>query len=177
MIAVIVGVILFGGGDGETLSAQTDGVDTLPVAVVEDTQTPTPLPPQPTDTATATPTATSTPTATPTMTLTPTQTLPPLYARINDITVNESSQYVVDYETFGYTETLPGMHVHFFFDTVPPEEAGLPGGGPWKLYGGPRPFTGYALSDTPAEASQMCALVAYENHSVILESGNCFDLP
>jgi hypothetical protein len=84
---------------------------------------------------------------------------------------------VVEYETFGYTETLPGMHVHFFFITVPPDQAGRPGSGPWILYGGPRPFTGYGMSDRPAAANQMCALVAYADHSIILESGNCYDLP
>jgi len=116
-------------------------------------------------------------TETPTEAATPTETLPPLYARINSITVNPSGQYIVDYETFGYTEVLPGMHVHFFFDTVPPEQAGSPGNGPWYLYGGPRPFTGYGESDRPAQATQMCALVANSNHSVIAGSGNCVNLP
>jgi serine/threonine protein kinase len=116
-------------------------------------------------------------TETPTEAATPTETLPPLYARINSITVNSSGQYVVDYETFGYTEVLPGMHVHFFFDTVPPEQAGSPGSGPWYLYGGPRPFTGYGESDRPTQATQMCALVANSNHSVIAGSGNCVNLP
>jgi serine/threonine protein kinase len=126
-----------------------------------------------TEPPTLTPTSTSVPTETPT----PTNTLPPLYARINSITVNSSNQYVVEYETFGYTETLPGMHVHFFFDTVPPEQAGVPGSGPWILYGGPRPFTKYGVGDRPGSATQMCALVANADHSVIQASGNCYDLP
>mgnify|MGYP001825885635 FL=1 len=33
----------------------------------------------------------------------------------------------VDFETPGFEPQLPGQHVHVFFDTVPPEEAGLPG--------------------------------------------------
>jgi hypothetical protein len=85
---------------------------------------------------------------------------------------------VVEYETFEYTETLPGMHVHFFFDTVHPPDAGQPGRGPWKIYGGPRPFTGYRTSDRPKNAALMCVLVANPNHSVLLPmSGNCFPLP
>ena len=116
-------------------------------------------------------------TETPTEAATPTETLPPLYARINGITLNTSGQYVVDYETFGYTEVLPGMHVHFYFNSVPHEQAGSPGSGPWILYGGPRPFTGYRESDRPAQATQMCALVANNNHSVIADSGNCVNLP
>jgi hypothetical protein len=96
---------------------------------------------------------------------------------IKGITINASNQYVVEYETFGYTEKLPGQHVHFFFNTVPPDQAGMPGSGPWILYGGPRPFTKYKVSDRPANATQMCALVANPNHSVVAESGNCVDLP
>ena len=137
---------------------------------------------RPADTATVpvntdAPTSTSTEEPTPTIEPTATSTLPPLYARINYITVNESGNYVVEYETFGYTEQLPGQHIHFFFNTVPVEQAGSPGSGPWKLYGGPRPFTQYRVVDKPAAATQMCALVANANHSIIPESGNCFDLP
>lgn len=99
------------------------------------------------------------------------------FVRINNITVNEQGQYVVNYETFEYTETLPGAHVHFFFNTVPFDQAGAPGKGPWKIYGGPRPFTGYRPADRPQNASQLCALVANPNHSVIPNSGHCFPLP
>lgn len=104
-------------------------------------------------------------------------TLPSLYARIASITTNASYQYVVEYETFGFIEAIPGMHVHFFFDTVTPENAGPPGEGPWKMYGGPSPFTGYSEFDRPGNASQMCVLVVNPDHSVILGSGNCLDLP
>jgi hypothetical protein len=101
----------------------------------------------------------------------------PYYVRINGITINQKGHYVVDYETFGYTEQLPGMHVHFFFNTVTPENAGVPGAGPWYLYGGPRPFRGYTVNDRPAGATQMCALVANPDHSVQPDTGNCVDLP
>jgi len=125
---------------------------------------------------TATPAAPTLPANTPTPTNLPTATYPPLYVRINRISIN-GSQYVVDYETFGYTEKLPGMHVHFFFNTVPPDQAGMPGMGPWYLYGGPRPFSRYKVSQRPAGATQMCALVAHADHSVIAGSGNCVNLP
>jgi hypothetical protein len=110
---------------------------------------------------------------------TPTATVPPgmPYVRINEITIDDQQHYVVAYETFEYTEQLPGVHVHFFFDTVTPENAGVPGSGPWFLYGGPRPFTQYTLHDRPAGASQMCALVANSDHSVQPNSGNCVYLP
>jgi hypothetical protein len=122
---------------------------------------------------------TLTPTDEPTATIAPTatSTLPPLYVRINNITINGNNFYVVEYETFGYTELLPGQHIHFFFNTVPVEQAGMPGSGNWKIYGGPRPFAGYSVSSRPASATQLCALVANPNHTIIPESGNCFDLP
>ena len=135
--------------------------------------------PTATEVVAALPTNTSFPTATdiPLPTNTPTATLPTYYVRINNITITSSNYYQVDYETFGFTEQLPGMHIHFFFNTVPPDQAGVPGSGPWYLYGGPRPFTGYAVNQRPAGATQMCALVANSNHTVIQGSGNCYDLP
>lgn len=99
------------------------------------------------------------------------------FARIDNITIDAQNQYVVAYETFEYTEALPGAHVHFFFNTVPFAQAGSPGKGPWKVYGGPRPFTGYRASDRPKNASQLCVLAANPNHSVIPSSGHCFPLP
>ncbi|MGA9531576.1 MAG: protein kinase [Anaerolineales bacterium] len=124
------------------------------------------------------PTATpSPPTNTPVPTVEPTATEPiGPYVRINGITL-DGSRYVVDYETFGYIENLPGQHVHFFFNSVPPEQAGVPGNGPWYVYGGPRPFRGYGLSDKPAGATQMCTLSANPNHTVVPGSGNCVVLP
>jgi serine/threonine-protein kinase len=134
---------------------------------------------EPSATPTPTITQTSPPTLTPTITPSPTPTIPAgvLYSRINNITVNEAGHYVVDYETFEYTEAVPGQHVHFFFNTVKPEQAGVPGSGPWILYGGPRPFTGYRPIDRPASATQLCVLVANSDHSIQLNSGNCFTLP
>ncbi len=99
------------------------------------------------------------------------------FVRIVEITLDTSNNYVVKYETFGYTEVLPGMHIHFFFDTVSQDQAGSPGSGPWKIYGGPSPFAQYGVANRPASATQMCALVANSNHSIQFDSGNCVDLP
>ncbi len=117
--------------------------------------------------------------ATPTLPAPPTVAIPAgvPFVRINSIELNDSNQYVVNYETFEYTENLPGVHIHFFFNTVPFSQAGTPGSGPWILYGGPRPFQKYRASDRPQNASMLCALVANANHSVQPESGNCFPLP
>ena len=96
--------------------------------------------------------------------------------RIDNITIQDG-RYVVDYETFGFTEALPGTNIHFFFNTVPPDQAGVPGTGPWAIFGGPRPFKGYAVANRPQGATQMCALVANADHTVQPQSGNCFNLP
>jgi len=168
---LIVGVILFSKSFGAaspatptntTLPSPTTVSATQPVVAAGETATEAPPPTE------AIP---------PTDTPIPTNTFPALYVQILSITIDGSGRYVVTYETYGYTEQLPGMHIHFFFNTVPPNQAGVPGSGPWYLYGGPRPFTGYYVSERPANATQMCALVANSNHSVISGSGNCVDLP
>lgn len=102
--------------------------------------------------------------------------LPHDAARINNISI-QGDRYAVDFETFGFTPQLPGQHVHFFFDTVPPDQAGVPGQGSWKLYGGSSPFTEYAVGERPQNATKMCILVANEDHSVQPNTGNCVDLP
>jgi hypothetical protein len=99
------------------------------------------------------------------------------YVVIQGIELDPNLRYLVEYVTFEYTEALPGMHVHFFFDTVPPEEAGRPADGNWYVWGGPRPFNGFRAADRPKQSAQMCALVANPDHSVQLNSGNCFVLP
>ena len=98
------------------------------------------------------------------------------YVVITEIRV-DGNLYAVDYEVHNFTDDL---HVHIFFNTVPPDQAGSPGSGPWKLtwgaYGDP-PFTQYSITSRPPNATQMCALVANSNHSVQPNTGNCVDLP
>lgn len=187
LVLTISGILLSRGGPAAQQSASggTPPDDTLSSALATATlpalaaaseiqATPTETS-APTATITSTPPPTQTPAPTDTPTITPTPT-PDLFVLIKGITI-ENNAYVVDYETFGYTEQLPGMHVHFFYDTVLPENAGMPGSGPWKLYGGPRPFKEYLVSSRPPQATSMCALVANADHSVIQNSGTCFTLP
>lgn len=145
---------------------------------IEATEPATATPTQPaTPTATPTPTATQPPTRTPTPEASPTS--PPAQtprAQINNITI-EGDRYHIHFATSGFDYGLPGMHVHFFFDTVRPEDAGVPGPGPWKLYGGPSPFTDYTVGERPAGANRMCVLVANPDHSIQLGTGNCVNLP
>jgi serine/threonine protein kinase len=129
--------------------------------------------------------ATEAPVLPPTEIVIPTDTAIPLtatpstpYVVILGIRV-EGLLYAVDYEVHNFPEGS-NLHVHMFFNTVPPEQAGSPGSGPWKLtwgqYGNP-PFTQYTLANRPPDATQLCALVANPNHSIQLNSGNCIDLP
>lgn len=102
------------------------------------------------------------------------------HAEILSITLDAEFNYVVEFETYNFEPALPGTHVHFFFDTVAPENAGVPGSGPWILYGGSSPFTAYNFADRPFEpdgAEKMCILVANADHSVRQNTGNCFKLP
>ena len=130
--------------------------------------------------ASPTPSASTAPTSTPipssSALASPSATPAGRQARITGIAITDG-RYVVDYQTFGYTPALPGTHMHFFFNTVSVADAGVPGAGPWFLYAGPAPFTGYKVSDKPADASQMCILVANPDHSIIPDTGNCMVLP
>jgi len=94
-----------------------------------------------------------------------------------DVIALDGATYVVDFTTYEFEAQLPGPHVHFFFDTVPPDQAGVPGAGPWFVYGGGSPFTGYGTADRPAGAERLCVLAANPDHSVQPDSGNCIDLP
>jgi hypothetical protein len=184
VVAILLGArLLSGGGNNgsndnggeepvaEVNATQEPGEDVPVVAVGEPTATPAPS-------NTPEPIYSPTPTNTPEPVYTPTPTEPAdLYVRINGITL-DGDTYVVDYETFNFTEQLPGTHVHFYFDTVPVEQAGVPGSGPWVLYGGPRPFRGLTTAAKPADATQICARVANPDHSLYsYDSGNCWYLP
>ena len=128
----------------------------------------------PTPSASALPT--TDPNASPSAVPTPTPTPAGRQVRITGIAITDG-RYVADYEVFGYTPAMPGTHMHFFFNTVPVADAGIPGIGPFFMYAGPAPFTGYKVSDKPAAATQMCILVANPDHSIVPDTGNCVDLP
>jgi len=109
---------------------------------------------------------------------------PKLSAEITGITLNGST-YEVAFTPSNFTPMLGdgNHHLHFFFDTVPPEQAGLPGSGPWWIHPtsagvtGISPFTDLSTGDKPGGATQLCVLVANSDHSVQANSGNCFSLP
>ncbi|RIK28499.1 MAG: hypothetical protein DCC55_38665 [Chloroflexi bacterium] len=86
-------------------------------------------------------------------------------------------RYVVSFTTTGFVPQLPGQHVHFFFNTVPPEQAGAPGTGIWHVHGSLTSYNGITLAERPTGASQICVLIANPDHSVQFNTGNCYNLP
>ena len=170
-VACLVVAFLGGRFIWGTLGASPQPTQTSPVATDTSAATENPV-------AIILASETAAPTQLPTETASPTLSPTPAgpYVVITEIRV-EGALYIVDYEVHNLDAS---QHVHIFFDTVPPEQAGSPGSGPWKLtwntYGNP-PFTQYGLANKPAGATQMCALVANSNHSVLLGSGNCVFLP
>ena len=157
-VGIVVFMVLAGGGDGDN-----------DPAAAEPTEAPSATATETLSTATTAPAAVATqPAVTPT--------LAPNTSRINAITV-ANARYQVVFEVAGFSPNITAQHVHFFFDTVPPAQAGVPGRGPWFVYGGGSPFTGYSVAERPAGANKMCILVANPDHSVIANTGNCVDLP
>jgi molecular chaperone DnaK len=161
-VAVAASSGMFGGASATPSPAAS--VATIPTASPSLAVTPSPSP-----VVTAAPTPTPVPTPTPTP--------GGRQARITGITVSNGT-YLVDYDVFNFSPDVLDRHIHFFFDTIPPDQAGTPAkSSNWILYDGPVPFDRYKVSDRPSGASQMCVLVARHDHSVIQNTGNCFDLP
>lgn len=165
--------------EGEIVGETAVGDATQPTATVTAAPTATPSPEPPTIAPSPTLLATDTPE--PTATSLPSPTIAPtpegLRAEITAITIVEG-RYSVEFRTFGYFSDTSSTHVHFFWNTIAPDQAGVPANpGNWKLYGSPSPFTGYTVSERPGGATQMCILVANPDHSVELGTGNCVNLP
>ncbi len=171
VLAVAAGAFLFlsGGDDSKEASASDDETPSAAATATYTAPASTPT----SRAATAVAVASSTPpyTATPTNTPTPS-------AVISSISVS-GGRYAVNFTTPGVSlnGTDNVVHVHFFWDTVPVSAAGVPGGGPWFVYGGGSPFMGYTVSERPAGARQMCVLIANPDHSVRPGTGNCYPLP
>jgi hypothetical protein len=85
-------------------------------------------------------------------------------------------EYTADYEPL--ISDGEAVHIHFFFDTVPVEQAGVPGNGPWILYDTPAPFSEYGPADRPEGATRMCATPATSDHRVVNPRiFHCMQLP
>ncbi len=108
---------------------------------------------------------------------------------IDSVTTDDEG-LVIDYTTLGFEPLVSGEtgdhHLHFYFDTIPPEEAGRPAGtGSWLLWdvddeGAKRahgdPFL--AFDAIPDAADQVCAVVATFDHFLDEDPRHvCADLP
>lgn len=166
----------------------TPGVTPSPSSTSDGSTTVTP-----TVTGTTTPASgTGTPTVTPTVSGTPSSsesnyTYLPIVQQgsgnssgptvtILDIGIS-GSNYAIAFSSSGFTPAFPGTHMHFYFNTVPATEAGMPGSGPWYLNGSGSPFAGVPINERPDTATQLCVIVANNDHTVQQGTGNCYPLP
>lgn len=113
----------------------------------------------------------------------PTEDLPGgRYVQIDSITA-EGQSYAINFTPYNFDPLIGSgpqdFHIHFFWDTVEPQNAGTngPNPGSWELYDGASPFTAFSFAARPPEATQLCALVADAAHGVTVGSGNCATLP
>lgn len=107
----------------------------------------------------------------------------------------DADRYVVDYATVGFDPLVAGEdagatdrdhHVHFFFDSTAPGNAGTNGRPPgsWELWGlqrgrGDLVFDEFTTEDA-GDADQLCVAVATSGHEMLEDAdrtGNCVDLP
>ena len=185
-LLIVLVIIFFASGGFSGLGASQEATETVPLATLASATSP---PATATNTSTEAPPPTATYTTAPTKTATPTDTpIPEPYVGISRISVmldslGAPSNFSIEYTTENFTESRTEYHIHFFFNTVMPENAGKPGTGPWELYYGPSPFTRMQVNARPANATQICALVANSDHTLYypasgeLNTGNCWDIP
>ena len=76
--------------------------------------------------------------------------------------------YSISFTTTNYTNQQGGFHTHFYFNNEANTVVN-------KMYSGASPYSLPVLS-TPVGATQICAIVANANHSIIPDSGNCLSL-
>jgi len=100
--------------------------------------------------------------------------------RIDRVT-RQGDAYLVFYSAQNFVPRLEAgnRHIHLFWNTVTPENAGANGRppSPYAVYAGPVPFRGFKIADRPPGATQVCALVADDSNSVEPGTGNCAALP
>jgi actin-like ATPase involved in cell morphogenesis len=116
-------------------------------------------------------------------------------ARLTDVSL-QNGTYVATYTVKGFKPIIydsaqgkgnpEDHHVHFFFDTVPTQQAGTPGQGPWTVWDldsgkGKFVFDAFSVSNQASNggqgATKLCVLVADAVHGVEQGSGNCRPLP
>jgi hypothetical protein len=96
----------------------------------------------------------------------------------------ENDAFVVRYTTSGYEPELDAgpqsHHVHFYFNTVPVDQAGIPAPPNWVAYdtdeNGELIYR-FPVASVPGGATQLCASVANVNHGLDDHLQDCVPLP
>ena len=192
LLVIAIGAFLafqYFGDEDEPIDGGVAGVlATCATATPEAEDDPTAtLAPQPTSTREATAEIAATPTVVPAAT-------PPVppgveFAHITDITWHVVHQhYHVSFDMYELdilhpdgiddpqTAQLASPHVHYFGNAISPEQAGVPGNGPWDLYASPSPYN-FDPANIPAGSTEICVLIANPDHSVKPDTGNCVPMP
>jgi YVTN family beta-propeller protein len=108
-------------------------------------------------------------------------------AAIAEIT-SENGRFVPRYTWDNFTPELGGLHVHFYWNTVPIAQAAAPGSGPWLAWDQPDRVEEdfFAATNRPAGATSICVVIvdaASEFADVDADgvrdydTGNCAPLP
>ncbi len=92
-------------------------------------------------------------------------------AKITNVQVSGDA-YQVWFETSGFAPSQAGDRVRFYWNTQSPSDQSAPGD-----YWGASPVVVAATSDRPANATQLCAVVADANSTAKSGTGNCWNLP
>lgn len=87
---------------------------------------------------------------------------------INGIT-QDGDDFLVDFTTIDFTNSLVGLHTHFYFDTEQNDVTN-------KMHFGGSPY-GLPISSIDSGATQLCTIVGNSDHSINPGTGNCFTLP
>lgn len=83
--------------------------------------------------------------------------------------VQTGSNYIINFATSGFTNTVGGFHTHFYYDTEPNTVTN-------KMYSQSSLYN-LPISTKPNNATKICSIVGTPSHGVIVNTGNCVDLP
>jgi molecular chaperone DnaK len=102
---------------------------------------------------------------------------------IDEIT-REGDVFVARYTTVGYDPKVQGgpesRHIHFYFDTLPVDQAGIPAPPNWVVYDTDAEgnlIYRFEASTVPPGATKLCASVANVNHGLDDHLQHCVALP
>lgn len=100
-----------------------------------------------------------------------------------------SGAWIVKYGVSGFDPVIgaaPNLHVHFFYDTTPIDQAGVPGAGKWVVWdrakgGGELVMNAMNVVNAPEMngmgATAICAAIANHDHSIRTDTVVCSPLP